>query len=562
VLDDNSDKKLEIEIRDGDELPDTEFGMFVFVDNVLVLEYPDLSIEPTNKRYFVNLINNDGNNDEIFVEDTFTGARVADIRPANHYGASSALTETALTAIIHEFIITSPGGGNPTIALGTTLDRHEEQKITITMTAATTGTAVSDRFGALGTVTLGTLFNPDLGAGGAFSNKKAPPFTVTAGGTPLVATDVLTVVYKPFVVSELVDGFLFPDKVGNKRDRFRIVANTHRILTVADGSDMTTVAAPADQFLVQAPIRLESGRDGIADLTDAIFIQKAWDVDNSPFNRIVGKNFGLVKYATPSNTAVAVQKAGKQYAEAKNHQYRYEIPDNVVTESAADAFVNETLGRSDYAVVVFPSFVDVADPLGGGEGKLKRITATGMVHGREARIANDFLGYHKAGSDIFATLPAVLDIPTKDTVLNEELLNPRGINVIKKNRGNFIIWGDRTLWLDPLWKFKHQREQMSYYEHVLQESFDFIIFQLNNEAGRNTVKTSMISFFLPEYTKGALDQDFPFSESASIKIDKENNPPSVKAAGDMVVEVLLRLVDTVERLKILIGKQGIFESVA
>jgi hypothetical protein len=565
VMDDDPDKKLELEIRDGDELPDTEFGMFVYVNGSLVGEYPDLSIDPNSGRYWVDVINDDGNNDEIEVEDLFTGQRTADVRPANHYGTSGTLTALTLVANISEFLINdiSTSGGDPTFLLGTTDDDMLEQVITITMTTPTSGTAVSDRFGALGTVTLGSLFDPPNAAGGAEHVKWCPPFTVTAGGTPLAATDELIITYKPFRPDELVDGFLFPDKVNEKRLRFRITGNDHDSITVAAGSDLTDGGAisAGEEFLVEAPRRLLAGRDGSADLVDADYSQQAWDVDNSPFNQTFGKGLGLIKYATPGNTATAVQKAGLAYAAAKNHQYRYEIPATTVDEAGADEFVNETLGRSDYAKVSFPSFVKVSDP-DGEQGKLKLVSATGMAHGREARIANDFGGYHKAAAGIEAKLPAVLELPTGDTVLNEELLNPRGINVIVKKQGNFVLWGDRTLWTDPTWKFAHQREMMSYYEHVLQESFDFIIFGLNNEAGRTTVHTSLISFFLPEYNKGALDTDFSFADAASIKIDTENNTPATKAAGDMIVEVLLRLVDTVERLRIFIGKQGIFESVA
>jgi len=258
-------------------------------------------------------------------------------------------------------------------------------------------------------------------------------------------------------------------------------------------------------------------------------------------------------------TATAVQKAGIAYAYAKNHQYREEVPSNITTDDAADEQVNETIGRSNYTVVDFPSYGYVADPEGNGEGKLKLVPLTGMIHGREARIANDNLGYHKAEAGTNATLPAILKLPTGDRILNEEFLNPRGINVIKKKAGNFIIWGDRVPSIDPTWKWKHQREQMSYYEHVLQESFDWIIFQLNNVATQQRALSSLTSFFVPEWVKGALDGP-TFPDAATIKLDSEINTPATKAAGDMFADVILTLVDTVERFRIRMSKAGIFES--
>ena len=324
---------------------------------------------------------------------------------------------------------------------------------------------------------------------------------------------------------------------------------------------MTVDGASSDEFMVTVPLEMEGGRDGNADIADTDYTQQAWDVGNSPFNRIFGKNMGLVKFSTPGVTSTAVQKAGVAYAEAKNHQYRYEIPSNIVTENDAIAQINDTLGRSDFAVVAFPSYGKVPDP-DSKDGKLKTIPVTGMIHGREARIAADYDGYHKAEAGIDAKLPRLLDIPTGDALLNEEQLNPVGITVIKKSTGgNFIIWGDRTLSTDPTWKWKHQREQMSYYEHVLQESFDWLIFMINDKENEKLALAALKSFFIPEWLPKRAIRGDTFDQAAIIKLDDELNTDATRAAGDMIAEVKLRLADTVERFIIRIGKQGIFDSV-
>ncbi len=561
IVRENEGKALSVVVKDGDENPDTEFGLFVYVDGDLVLEKPNLSTDPTSARYWVDLINNDDSNYEVVAEDLWTGAHTADVRPANHYGLIDTVTATVLTAIIHDFSINSPGGGDPTFALGTTTDKMVKQKYTITMTSPTAGDVVSDVFGALGSCTLGTLFSPPTGAGGAVKNKFCPPFTATAGGTALAIDDTLVINYKPFVPDELIGGFVYPDKVNAKREKYRIVDNDHKSITAADGSDLTASGAPGDQFLVEALREFEGGRDGVADLTDADYVGQLWNVDTSPFNQIEGRNMGLIKFATPGVTSTTVQKAGKAYADAKNHQYRDEIPSNITTEEGADEYINDTLGRSNYGANIFPSYAYVTDPLGGGEGKLKLVSVTGMVHGREARIAADYLGYHKAEAGTDATLPDIKKLPTGDRKLNHELLNPRGINIITKKGGNWVIWGDRVAATDPQWKFKHQRELMSYYEHVLQENYDWIIFAIHTVGKQQIAKASIDSFFYPEWSKDppALDGR-TYADAASVKIDVENNPDVVKAAGDMMADILLKLVDTVERFRIRIGKAGIFES--
>jgi hypothetical protein len=553
VLDDDPTKRLSILIGDGEDNPDTEFSMSVYVDGDFVKKYPNLNVDPESARYWVNLINNDDGNDEIEAVDSWVGAYGATVRPANVYGIVDAITATTLTKELAVFLI--DGAGNPTFTLGVTTDEHIAQRLTLTMASATTANVVSDKFGAQGLLTFGAPFVP--------TSKWVPPFTVTAGVTPMVVADTITIDYVPMEAGSLVNGFVYPDKVNAKREKYRITANTHKVITVAAGSDLTVSGAIGDQFLVEAQQKLSLGLDGNADVIDADYEDQAWDVSTSPFNRIEGKGLGLVKFATPGVTATAVQKAGKAYAEAKNHQYRYEIPSNILTEQSAIAQVNETLGRSDYAVCAFPSFGYVPDPDvdAAREGKLKLVPLTGAIHGREARIAADFQGYHKAEAGIEATLPRVLKLPTGDALLDEEQLNPVGLAVIKKKRGNFVIWGDRTLYLDPTWKFKHQREQLSYYEQVLLDGFDFIVFAINDAVEEKVALNAMKLFFSPEFTKRAL-RGKTFDEACIIKIDAENNTDATRATGDMYADVSLRLADTVERFNIRIGKQGIFESVS
>jgi hypothetical protein len=427
---------------------------------------------------------------------------------------------------------------------------------------------VSDRFGALGTVTLGTPFVPSAATGGALKNKWAPPFTVTAGGTALAAADVLTVTYKPLPVGDLLtNALVYPDKDGEPRDTYRVVSNTHKTITFATSVDLTTITAALSDFMVVAPYQLENGADGNASIADANYVNTAWDVNNSPFNRLRGKNLGLVKFSTPGVTSTTVQRAGLAYASAKNHQYRVEVPANITDDVDVLTYVHDTIGRNDYMKVSHPSFGSVPDPdpVAQREGKRKTISLTGMIHGREARIAADFLGYHKAQAGVNATLPRLLDTAIGDRDLDEEQLNPGGVNVIKKVGGNYVLWGDRTPHVDSNFKFAHKREQLSYYEQVFMESFDFLIFGINDADSDADARTAIIEFFRPEFAKRALrgSQLIGGSNPAMIlKIDNELNTDAVRGAGNKIAEVSLRLADTTERFIIRIGQQGVFEDVA
>ena len=354
---DNDEKELMYEIRDGITNPTTEFGLFIYVDGTLTNSWENLSVDPASARFWESIVNDDTSNDEVVAADLDVGTYPA-VRPATHFGNTTSVTTTVLTADIHDFTINSPGGGDPTFALGTTDDVMVAQKITLTMSSPTAFDAVSGKFGSLGAGTLGVLFTPN--------NKWSPPFTATAGANPLSATDTLVINYKPFLTDSLIGGDLYPDKPNERREKYRIVDNNHKTITVADGSDLTTSGAPNDDFMVVAALAMVGGRDGNSAIADADYNNQAWDTSTSPFNQLRGKNVGLVKMATPGVTATAVQKAGIAYANAKNHQYRVEATSATLTEEAADAYYNDTIGRDNYAVTTFPSYAYVADPEGGG----------------------------------------------------------------------------------------------------------------------------------------------------------------------------------------------------
>lgn len=375
------------------------------------------------------------------------------------------------------------------------------------------------------------------------------------------AGDTITVIVEPFETDALVGGQLFPDE-SDSRTKFRIVSNDANSITVKTGSDMTSAASAGDIFRVQYIQELRGGYDGIAEIADSNY-EDTYDTETSPLRSLRGKNLGLVKLATPGITASAVQKAGVAFSESQNWQYRYEIPANITDEVDAEEFVNATIGRNDFAKVHWPSYVKVSKEGGG----LKLITATGMIHGEEALIANNFQGFHKAAAGEDAILGQALALPDgmgdDREPLDEEFLNPQGINVIREKSGNLVLWGDRSLSIDPAFTFVHKREYLSHVENIFLENFDFIIFALNSEdaSTQSQLIAAFIAFWTPELAKNAIVGD-TVQEATQLKIDSENNTDVTRAAGNLFADMSIRIVDTVERFIIRIGQQGVTEDVA
>lgn len=557
TLEQRADRGLKIEVRDGENDPENQFAISVILDGEVVKVWNELSTDLTDAKYWVDQINDDTSNYYVFAVDEWTGARPTNTRPANHYAERSAITATTLTAIVHEFAIESVGGGDPTLALGTLTDAHIAQVITVTMTSATSGAAVSDKFGALGTVTLGALFTPTC--------QWSPPFTATAGGTALAADDVLTITFKPLALGdELVGGSLYPDKLEQPELKYNITANTRSVITVSAGSDMATdVSGGSEEFMVVKYARAVEGRDGHAGVDDNDYIA-AYDTSNSKFLQLNGKNLGLVKFAVPGVTSVNVQKAAAAFVESGKvgvQEMRYEIPANVVTESAIFEFA-QSLGKSAYGdfVVSAQSFVYVPDPEAAGREKL--ISATGMIQGREASVARSVGGYHKAAAGVAVTLPRVTKLPTGKQPLDSEYLTPRGINTIEQKAGQFVIWGNSTFTSNTDWKALHARRTMSYYINVLRENFDFAVFEINDQTLWGRIRSSLIGFFFPEYGKRALDNLFPFETACVIKIDGENNTALTLSQQEVRADITLRIVNSADHIRLSLGKAGVIDSAA
>lgn len=682
----NGEKYLSVLITDGEDSPTTEWGLAVYLNGQLVIQWRDLSMNPDSSRYWQTVINDDANNEYVTAVDEWSGSYIPSTRPANHYAEFSAITSTTLTAIIHDFIV--DGSGNPTVALGTTTDEMVAQFLTIAMTSATDFDVSSDIFGDLGSGTFGTLFTPE--------NKWCPPFTITAGADAMTNGDEITLIYKPFVAKALIGGRLYPDKDDDRTLSYRIVDNTHKVITVAAGSTMSADVAPiagvaatgsiqwattanhldgekvvlndgqtpavsfwinktggfappggynatnieldiqaavtaqdvggvfktaidamptsflissaaptvggltaltndavgeqgnvaitetvahvtfivlgmtggvtptTNEFMVEAALQMHGGRDGNSAILDSHY-EAAWSLDSSPYLKLKGRNLGVLEFATPGVTAAAVQKAGIEYAYAQNHNYNVEIPSNMTAELAVDDYLTNTIGRSvktAYATVHFPSYGYIADPAAQkAPKKQKLVSLTGMILGLQAATARDNRGYQKTAAGVNYMLPKVLKLTTQ-AVLNEEFLNPRGVNVIRLRKGNFIVWGDRTLQSgDPEWTFKHQRKLMSHYENTLLENLDGFIFEINDPVTQNDAKAALIAFFRPEFEKRAIRGD-KFEDACIIKIDAENNTAQTMSQGDMHAEISLVLADVVERFIITIGKQGVNENVA
>jgi hypothetical protein len=333
-------------------------------------------------------------------------------------------------------------------------------------------------------------------------------------------------------------------------------------------------------YRIEYQQQMAGGYDGyIAGMTSSDY-EQLLDVTTSPLNKLKGQGFGEVKIAIPGmgyySSATALQQKLQTYVAAKNWMAKNEIPWtyhnwDVYYERDLVDFIDNTLGRTDYASIHFPSFGYIRDPFANTESVARNVLVPliGMILGEEARVAVKYENYHKAPAGIDVQLPDVVELPVigkpeAPLPLDEEVLNPAGINLVKWQPGGrtVILWGDRTLAQTTAFRFYHKRTLLSQYENDLLEGFDFTIFEINDPIEDAKVIAALHDYFLPEWRKRAIRGSTfvgGLDPAAIFKMDAENNTNATRAAGDQIVEISLRLADVIERLRIFIGEMGVVE---
>lgn len=500
--------------------------------------------------------------------------------PPNKYTLGLTVTHTAEPADGAQLIVdvlpvnslVAPGGLVAPDASGKPLTRFRVKSATYnTLTIESGDLAAAGATGSTKASVTGNVAGPyNIGAGANAYSFKIDGLTVagTLGANIAKALgDVVAEINAAWLVAggtgaiaSESGGFLKLDSPGGLNgggpgsivEIVAVANNAYATLGIAVGAEYGTAGTEVQAFYADEPW---GGFDGGAP-TDQAYID-ALSIANTPLKQLAGKNKGVVQIACPGVTATAVQKQGIQLAEAMSYHFHVLFPETTVDEVSAVDYINDTIGRSDFACTFFPSWASVPDP--DKPGLNKSIPVTGMVMGRDALFARNYQGYHRPAAGIDATLPRIVELPTGDTVLNEELLTPQGINVIKVRSGNFVIWGARTINKSTSFAFRPHRLQLSHYERTFLESFDWVIFMLNNAPTRRSLVGAFLVYFSDEFTKGAIVGS-DVADAAQIKIDDDNNSAADAAAGNLNAEIKIRLVDVIERFVISIGKAGLFEN--
>jgi phage tail sheath protein FI len=219
------------------------------------------------------------------------------------------------------------------------------------------------------------------------------------------------------------------------------------------------------------------------------------------------------------------------------------LPD-LTAQQVKEWRVNEANYDSKYAALYYP-WVWVANPQanGNGQGKMIKIPPSGYIAGVYARVDAE-RGVHKAPAN--EILRGVLELERQVTHGEQGILNPEGINCIRAFPGRGIrIWGARTLSSDPSWRYINVRRLFNMIEESVYEGTQWAVFEPNDMDLWERVKRTITAFLTRVWRDGALFGATP-DEAFYVKCDAELNPPEVRDAGQLIVEVGLAPVKPAE----------------
>jgi uncharacterized protein len=166
----------------------------------------------------------------------------------------------------------------------------------------------------------------------------------------------------------------------------------------------------------------------------------------------------------------------------------------------------------------------------------KLVPPSGVVSGTLAH-TDSTRGVHKAPAGIAeGYLDSVVGIERIITKGEHDMLNPENINVIRVLPQGICIWGARTLSADSEWRYINIRRLLLYIEESVDKGSQWVVFEPNNPALWGKVKRNIVAFLTRVWRDGALFGNTP-EEAFFVKVDEENNPPDVRDAGQLIIEV-------------------------
>lgn len=236
--------------------------------------------------------------------------------------------------------------------------------------------------------------------------------------------------------------------------------------------------------------------------------------------------------AVPGQSDQIVQNAMITHCERM--RYRIAVLDSAVNAKMADIQAQRALYDSTRGALYYP-WLQISNQFG-RPGERLVIPPSGHVCGAFARTDTE-RGVHKAPANV--VVRNILDMNAKITTGEQEILNPRGINVIRdfSNLGRAKrIWGARTTTSDPEWIYVPVRRLFLFIEKSIERGTQFAVFEPNSPPLWATINRSLTNFLTSVWRDGALMGNSP-EEAFFVDVGPNTMTQADIDAGRLIVQV-------------------------
>jgi uncharacterized protein len=319
-----------------------------------------------------------------------------------------------------------------------------------------------------------------------------------------------------------------------------VVSSTAVTITVADPP--STTPPPNNMPINLVATHLASGAaDNLSAITTADY-HKGIDT----LQKVTDVNLLCVPDAAPNGGSYPFHAADTQdiqsymVAHCEKMKDRFAIIDCTEVAASTTDFSSlkaqrQSLSSSNgYGAFYFP-WIAISNPLGSGR---IFVPPSGHVGGVYANNDNNF-GVFKAPANEQITNALATEVAVTDDMQGP--WNDIGINVIRSfpNEG-ILIWGARTIAPPDItaWRFVNVRRLTTFIEKSIQEGTRFAVFEPNNQGLWQQIKRLVTSFLTDQWNEGALFGDTA-AQAFRVQVDEAINPPSIRALGQLVVQVTI-----------------------
>jgi phage tail sheath protein FI len=256
--------------------------------------------------------------------------------------------------------------------------------------------------------------------------------------------------------------------------------------------------------------------------------------------------------AIPGRTSQDVQQ--RLITHCESMRYRFAVLDSRERDGMAEVQEHRGLYDSKYAAIYYP-WLRIVDPFPENPripGQVS-IPPSGHIMGIYAR-SDIERGVHKAPAN--EVIRVINDLEVKLTKEEQDILNPRNINVLRNFRENnrgLRVWGARTISSDPDWKYVNVRRLFIFVEHSIDRGTQWVVFESNNEPLWERVRRVISAFLTNVWRDGAL-MGRTKEEAYFVKCDRTTMTQADIDNGRLIVQVGIAPVKPAEFVIFRIGQ--------